>query len=165
MRGLFSRETHRCLDVDDAIREHGWKRCPSMFSRIRQVTRLTLSGTGCQVPIEKNGGCNNMSVSFFAYNDEGFCSLSQSANVEGKICSEARPTTADVSIYQPEVSNGRERIFVAKNSLLSCHYAALSNESMTPSILSASLRNRPLRLRDRRIGISDPFPSKLCSMH
>jgi hypothetical protein len=136
-----------------------------MFSRIRQVTKLTLSGTGCQVPIEKNGGCNNMSVSFFAYNDEGFCSLSQSANVEGKICSEARPTTADASFI-----NQRFQVGVSESSSQStlCYpvitLLVLFKESMTPSILFASLRNWPLRLRERRIGIFDPFPSKLYAL-
>ena len=56
---------HSCdgtLELDHLMNQHGWKYCPSMSSSYG-VTRLhLLSLAGCRTPVQKNGGCNHMSV-------------------------------------------------------------------------------------------------------
>jgi len=61
---------HSCdgtSELDHLVKQEGWKYCPGKFDQHWMSPgpeMFTRSLLGCKVPVQKNGGCNHMLVSF-----------------------------------------------------------------------------------------------------
>lgn len=58
-------DTSTSTNLDRMVREHGWKFCPgeSTIFHSTSLINLHLCSTGCKAPIQKESGCNHMTVS------------------------------------------------------------------------------------------------------